>query len=388
MSSASRSRRLVAAPPPAAERVDAATAASPRRAVCLSPFGALIAEIREEAGRSGSLAARRPAPPLAPFVTGREPDLRIETRVVSDPVAARSLSSSWLWPVSLALHAGLLLAAVVGPLFLSEPLPAPEHVVRAFFVNPATVAPPAPPAPSAPVQRGSAPRSTPNAQALRPTPQRVTPAVRRPDPIAQRGDSAPPPADPSSSAVESPAEAASIATPDQIGPEPVDRALAGGEPRGIAGGSAGGAYGGVPGGVHDGVPGGAAGGGLPTPPPTIEPIRVGGEITEPRKLKHVDPVYPDIAVRANIHGTVVLECMVSPQGGVMTVKIVRGIPLLNAAAVAAVKQWVYTPTLRDGAPVPVILTVTVQFGLEERRRSTLGQPVSVWAAIPHLALPL
>jgi periplasmic protein TonB len=357
-------------------------AASTQRALLLSPFGALIAEIREEAGRPGSLAARRVAPPQAPFVTGREPDLRIETRVVSDPVATRSLSSSWLWPVSLALHAGLLLAAVVGPLFLSEPLPAPEHAVRAFFVNPATIAPP-PPAPPALVQARTAPRSSPNAQALRPTPPRVAPAVRRPDSTAQRVDSAPQPADPSSSATESHVGAASIATLDQIGPETVDRAAAGGEPRGVAGGSAGG--------VHGGFPGGAAGGvigGLPTPTPTTEPIRVGGEITEPKKLKHVDPVYPDIAVRANVQGTVVLECTVSPQGGVMTVKIVRGIPLLNTAAVAAVKQWVYTPTLRDGAPIPVILTVTVQFGIEERRRSTLGQPASVWAAIPHVELLL
>jgi periplasmic protein TonB len=76
------------------------------------------------------------------------------------------------------------------------------------------------------------------------------------------------------------------------------------------------------------------------------------------------PVYPDIAVRANVHGNVVLECTVSPLGRVTRVTVVQGIPLLNQAAMEAVKQWVYTPTLKDGVPVPVILTVTVKFGLK------------------------
>jgi protein TonB len=353
MGSTSRSRRLIE------------DGASTPRARLLSPFGALIAEIREEAGRAGSLAAA----PQAPFRAGRELDLRIETRVVSDPVTARSLSWPWLWPVSLALHAGLLFAAVVGPLFLSERLPAPEHAVRAFFVDPATIAstPALPPPP--PVQARTAPHVLASNRALRSTPQRVRPAVPRPNPTAQRVDSTPEAVDPR--AVESDGGAASVASLEQIGPEPVDPDAAGGEPPGVPGGSAGGTTGDM---IRR----------LPTPPARIEPIRVGGEITEPKKLKHVNPVYPDIAVRANIHGTVVLECTVNPQGRVLTVKIVRGIPMLNAAAVAAVTQWVYTPTLRDGEPVPVILTVTVQFGLEERRRSTLGQPVSVWAAIRHL----
>jgi periplasmic protein TonB len=60
---------------------------------------------------------------------------------------------------------------------------------------------------------------------------------------------------------------------------------------------------------------------------------------------------------------VVLECTVSPMGKVTAVTVVRGIPLLNEAAMAAVKQWIYTPTLRDGVPVPIIMTVTVRFGL-------------------------
>ena len=62
-------------------------------------------------------------------------------------------------------------------------------------------------------------------------------------------------------------------------------------------------------------------------------------------------------------GVVILECTISPQGKVSDVKVLRGIPLLDQAAIDAVKQWVYTPTLLNGVPVPVIMTVTVNFKL-------------------------
>jgi protein TonB len=64
-----------------------------------------------------------------------------------------------------------------------------------------------------------------------------------------------------------------------------------------------------------------------------------------------------------VQGVVILECTISPQGKVTDVKVLRGIPLLNESAVQAVQQWVYTPTLLNGVPVPVIMTVTVNFKL-------------------------
>ena len=93
------------------------------------------------------------------------------------------------------------------------------------------------------------------------------------------------------------------------------------------------------------------------------PIRIGGRIKEPRKLRSVNPVYPAIAQRARVQGVVVLECRISPQGKVTSVKVLRGSPLLNQAAIDAVRQWEYEPTLLYGAPVPVIMTVTVNFRL-------------------------
>jgi TonB family protein len=92
-------------------------------------------------------------------------------------------------------------------------------------------------------------------------------------------------------------------------------------------------------------------------------VRVGGAIKEPRKIKHVSPVYPDIARRARVQGVVILECTIGRDGRITHVGVVRGVPLLDAAAVEAVRQWVYAPTLVNGVAARVIMTVTVNFKL-------------------------
>ena len=121
---------------------------------------------------------------------------------------------------------------------------------------------------------------------------------------------------------------------------------------GIEGGLAGGVEGGVPGGVV----GGGTSGGLPDapPPPPAGPVRVGLDVREPRKVKHVPPVYPAIAAEGRIEGVVVLESVIDPRGRVVEVKVERGLPLLDEAATDAVRQWVYTPTLINGEPTSVI----------------------------------
>ena len=60
----------------------------------------------------------------------------------------------------------------------------------------------------------------------------------------------------------------------------------------------------------------------------------------------------------------ILEATIGPDGRVQDVKVLRSIPLLDQAALDAVRQWVFTPTLLNGVPVPVIMTVTVQFTLQ------------------------
>ena len=128
---------------------------------------------------------------------------------------------------------------------------------------------------------------------------------------------------------------------------------------------------GVAGGVEGGVPGGVAGGvvgGLPEapppPPPPTAPVRVGGNIKAPVKTKDVRPVYPAIAQSARVQGIVIIEATIGPTGKVTDAKVLRSIPLLDNAALDAVRQWVFTPTLLNGVPVPVIMTVTVQFTLQ------------------------
>jgi TonB family protein len=99
-------------------------------------------------------------------------------------------------------------------------------------------------------------------------------------------------------------------------------------------------------------------------PPPLRAVRIGGTIREPTRLKSVPPAYPDVAKQARVQGVVILEATISPQGKVATVRLLRGEPMLAAAAVEAVKQWEYTPTLLNGVPVPVIMTVTVNFRLQ------------------------
>jgi protein TonB len=92
-------------------------------------------------------------------------------------------------------------------------------------------------------------------------------------------------------------------------------------------------------------------------------MRVGGHIKAPTKVHNVAPSYPDLARQSRIQGLVILEAVISPSGSVEDVRVLRGIPLLDDAAADAVRQWRYTPTLLNGVPVPVIMTVTVNFRL-------------------------
>jgi TonB family protein len=116
------------------------------------------------------------------------------------------------------------------------------------------------------------------------------------------------------------------------------------------------------GGVVGGVVGGLAEAPPPPPPPGV-PIRVGGNIRPPQKIKHVNPQYPSIAQSARVQGVVIIEATISATGDVSNARVLRSIPLLDQAALDAVRQWQFQPTLFNGSPVAVIMTVTVQFTL-------------------------
>jgi protein TonB len=126
----------------------------------------------------------------------------------------------------------------------------------------------------------------------------------------------------------------------------------------------GGVEGGIAGGVVTGVVGGLPEAPPPPPPPPAAPVRVGGNIKAPQKIKDVRPVYPPIAQSARVQGVVIIEATIGPDGKVTDAKVLRSVPLLDQAALDAVREWEFTPTLLNGVPVPVIMTVTVNFTLQ------------------------
>ena len=101
----------------------------------------------------------------------------------------------------------------------------------------------------------------------------------------------------------------------------------------------------------------------PPPAPAARPLHVGGDIRPPQKIASAPPSYPALAKAAGVEGTVILEATISEDGTVTNVRVLRSIQLLDGAAMDAVRQWRFTPTLLNGQPVPVVMTVTVTFNL-------------------------
>jgi protein TonB len=211
-------------------------------------------------------------------------------------------------PLSIAGHAALVTVLVFSPWTSGVDLPVIGSPLQAHFIE--TVAPSSPPPPSTPT----------------PVPQRDTGA---------------------------PTEA-----PDEIGPENPEPARVTVDD-GIATGP----------GVETGHPrlGDLSVSGPvtpPPPPPLPKLLRIGGNIREPRKILHVAPLYPEIARQARAQGAVIMEAILDVTGRVESVKVIHSEPLLDDAAVGAVRQWRYTPTELNGVAVPVLMTITVRFSLE------------------------
>jgi TonB family protein len=103
--------------------------------------------------------------------------------------------------------------------------------------------------------------------------------------------------------------------------------------------------------------------GMGQPGATGAPVRVGGNIPPPAKLRDVKPIYPPEAQSAGIQGIIILEVTIGADGRVSDARVLRSIPPLDEAALGAVRGWEFTPTLLNGVPVPVIMTVTVNFTL-------------------------
>jgi protein TonB len=128
---------------------------------------------------------------------------------------------------------------------------------------------------------------------------------------------------------------------------------------------------GIPGGIDYGL----AGGGLPANllgealygliGDVETPVLAVGEARAPRLVRRIEPDYPEIAQKARIEGIVILEAATDVYGRVTSVRVLRSIPLLDDAAVTAVRQWVYEPLMVNGRPRPVTFMVTVRFVLQK-----------------------
>jgi protein TonB len=290
----------------------------------ISPLGSLLDELRAERvynpaplrrARSREITPRPPRPVDAP-----EPDLHLEAGVVSG-LRLRPVRS-WRWATSIVVHGAALVAVIVIPLLLSDNLPAPAAALGKVFFVPTAIAPALPPPPA---PRRAAPEAAVRSRAAEPRPETLAP------PSATRPELKP-------EDVIDPAPPGPSATHDE----------------------------GVPGGVDEGVPGVVVGGVIERESvneSASSAVRVGGAIKEPRKLKNVAPVYPAVAARGKVEGVVILEIAIQPNGRVEDVRVLRGIPLLDAAAVEAARQWVFAPTLFRGVPVSVLMTVSVRFNL-------------------------
>jgi len=233
-------------------------------------------------------------------------------RTLTDRSARRPTRAPLVWPVSLVVHALALGAVVVIPLAATDVLPQPR-LLMAAFEQPS----PPPPPPAAPVARPS-------------TPARQMVAVG----------------------------AAPVTAPGTIGQEDaLERVPAGSVADLVSSGGV------VPGGVEGGLPLTPAA----APPVVAKPVApypVGGDVQRPEKIRHVPPIYPPLAREARVQGIVILEAIISETGDVRDVRVLKGVPLLNQAAIDAVREWRFTPTLLNGVPVPVVFTVTVQFRLQ------------------------
>jgi periplasmic protein TonB len=134
----------------------------------------------------------------------------------------------------------------------------------------------------------------------------------------------------------------------------VSAGMQGGVPGGVAGGSMGGVIGGVIGSM-----------GPPPPKPVQSRIRQGGSVQAALLVNKVQPVYPPLARQTRISGTVRLHAIISKTGSVESLEVLSGHPLLVRAAMDAVQQWRYKPTLLNGEPVEVDTTIDVIFSLNQ-----------------------
>lgn len=239
--------------------------------------------------------------------------------LVESSVVKKKTNTPWTIFVSTAIQCGLVAILILIPLIYTEALP--RTMLTTLLVAPPPPPPPPPPA-AAPIKV-------------------VKPVAR----LIQAGKLIAPRAIP---------KEISIIKEQELPPDVAAVGVVGGVPGGVPGGQAGGVLGGIIGGL-----------GSNPPPPKEGPkrIRVGGQVQQAKILNKPLPIFPALARQARIQGTVRLQAIIAKDGSVQELQVLSGPPLLVQAALDAVRQWRYSPTLLNGEPVEVVTTIDVIFSL-------------------------
>jgi protein TonB len=240
---------------------------------------------------------------------------RMFESVVEPPVAVGG-KRVYSVPLSIAVHTAIVIILLLLPILAPGVLPMPPTVLAFIAAGPSSPPAPLPPPP--------------------PTPRPVDPQVLS-----------------SSNLTAAPVDAPSTISPERPAVHSVD-------------GPSVGAADNILGAVTLGVvtPGLIVMSAPPPPTPAAAaPVRPGGDIRPPTKTKDVRPFYPEIARAARIEGLVIIEATIGPDGKVQSARVLRSNPLLEQAALDAVRQWEFTPTLLNDVPVAIIMTITVDFRL-------------------------
>jgi protein TonB len=264
-----------------------------------------------------------PVPPVRLSPTTRN-DVFLSA-LLETPTTKTVRRSPLQWAAATVLHIVILATLVIAPLYTTGTIQLDNYKDTLLAAPPA-----APPPPPPPAGRAVVPHVTPTRPKLTYTQGKLTAPVSIPKTVSL--DNA-------------------AAAPDLGG-------VVGGVPGGVPGGQLGGSLGGVFGGTGASAP-------IPPPqqPAAKRIVRVGSNLKAPRQTYSVQPEYPALAMQAHVRGTVVVNAVIDEHGNVVQARALNGHPLLVPAALKAVLQWKYEPTLLNGTPVAVEMEVTVHFNL-------------------------
>jgi protein TonB len=241
----------------------------------------------------------------------------------SGEVLEKPRRERWFW-LSVGIHSVLITAFLLLPLLLPAPPPPPVDYIRALIYNP-------PPPPPPPLPKGASTKPTEKA------PEKV--GAKPPDPevlVEPKMPEEPKPVEPEKGI--DPLKQFGVADGSEVGSQD---GMAAGVVGGTVGGTLGGTIGGVIGGTGD------------------SPVMDYDQ--PPRPLKMTRPVYPQEAFIKKIEGIVTVEIYIGIDGRVGRARILRSIPQLDAAAIQCVQQWLFSPAIKGGRPVPTVANAPVTF---------------------------